>query len=472
VSDIKRPFNRGVCMKGNKLLIFSNFGVEWIELWPCPAAGVKTHEKPWQRFRPEIDLNLTSLIRSMERMAKECWEKYPVYQDGRQPFLPNIPLPVHIWKYEKKKRELKIYKDAIDVIPPHIKDIAACFPDRHFSALSFFARCPGGIDHSTPAIVRMLSEGRIFFRPNTTQPLRTARSLLKKRQREQLARLGFAIPSEAAVRVLRKVPPSQCTVEMLFYLRDSLADGGKLKMLSHVKRINRSCVRVVSDNYLFRLATHELLEEIGSMYFDEEWYFAAHQLLNFLELCNDAGDHPYKRKFKSVSQILDQNDELIKKIERLSLTGINGITFPDPPLPGTEVIFPICNTTDLIREGREQHHCIARYARSIAQGNCYAYSIRQPEERATLLIRHAGIVNAVVHWDIEDCRAKANAPILASTKLFIEDWLGQHRSQMPPFRNHRIRIREGHATDWRTIDAEDDNITRGLSEEAFDDVPF
>lgn len=65
------------------------------------------------------------------------------------------------------------------------------------------------------------------------------------------------------------------------------------------------------------------------------------------------------------------------------------VTFPPPPLAGTDTIVPITTVEELEEEGRSQRHCVPGYAGAIVAGSVYVYRVLAPQ-RATLEIRLAG----------------------------------------------------------------------------------
>ncbi len=346
----------------------------------------------------------------MRHAIDTCYIQCPDYFTG-QLFLPAYLL-------EKAKREQVIYAEIYGTIPQDVRKSVGRFPERQFSLLSFCARCPGALDllDSTPAL--MLANSWVFREP-VQRPLRSARALLRKKQREQLRWLSFCIPSEAAVRVLRKVPPEICTVELLLYLKDAMAMPENLKLLSHVPRINRGLVRIISDPGLLALATPNLLAEIGLCRDEDRRAHLAYDLFDFISLSNCAGQDPFKTPFQSIRKFHEKYRSVADEVQRWRLLAyLKGLKFPKPPLAGTEDIIPLDTVEQLVLEGKRQQHCIAKYAHAIAAGRLYAYQIITVHEHATATIAE-GNNHGKVYWKLRKCRGASNTPITPAARAKV-----------------------------------------------------
>jgi len=303
-------------------------------------------------------------------------------------------------------------------VPAEVRDVVAPFPERHFSLVSFCARCPGALDliHSTPALAMILANCWCFGK-KVQRPLRSARMLLKKTQREQLAWLGFVQPGKSVVRILRKVPPTFCTVELLLYLRNALNYEEARKRMEHLERINRGVVLLLSDERLLQHVTDRFLSEVASCGQENRRAHVGYEMRRWLELTNPNRGVP-DAQFNSIHDF-QQNYAHALEADRLAEMSV--LRFPKPPVPGTREITPIETPLELLEEGEAQHHCIASYAETIARGWGYAYRIAVFGERATLFIEPTHRNKR--KWTIAECRGFANRKVPSNIMTILLDWL-------------------------------------------------
>lgn len=120
-------------------------------------------------------------------------------------------------------------------------------------------------------------------------------------------------------------------------------------------------------------------------------------------------------------RLTDIHDELTEQMNRaLGIHSALSIdvpeNFPPPPYPGSStIIMPITTLTELVREGREMHHCVSMYAKEVAQGSFYVYRVTFPV-RATAAISRYGR-----EWTLREVERACNKPVTDSERKFIED---------------------------------------------------
>lgn len=97
--------------------------------------------------------------------------------------------------------------------------------------------------------------------------------------------------------------------------------------------------------------------------------------------------------------------------------------FPPPPLPAhraTDVeIAPITNLTDLQILGREQHNCVAAYARRIIAGSTYIYRATVRGEKCTLSLKKT----ITGKWQLLELKTSCNRPASPPTKWAVDNWI-------------------------------------------------
>lgn len=457
-------------LRDGKLYLLHGSGILVMKAWP-PAAWRRDWGSPgWKHCRPDnFDLRMERAHARLNRTRALCdidlLERYAdfhqavqtgvlltAYPDrGAQPepvaaiierlarvrfaFPHGLPclgrLPERyqglVRQLLRQRAEVEAFRAFYEQIPGEVREAVAPFPERHYSLVSFCARCPGALDllHSTPALALMLANCWCFGR-KVKQPLRSARALLRKTQREQLAWLGLARPGKSAIRVLRKLPTALCTVELLLYLRDALNNEEACKRMAHLPRLNRGAVFFLSDPRLLSRVTHHFLAEVAQMSREEKRPHLGHDMRQWLDLFLPDDAAAPGLRFNSVHDFQQHYADVLT-LQRFR--GLDHLEFPPPPVPGTPEIVPITTPLGLLREGQEQHHCIASYAPTVARGRGYAYEIHMAGERATLFVEPDPRNRR--RWFLAECHGFANAAVSAQLYGKILDWLevAQSRDQ-------------------------------------------
>jgi hypothetical protein len=396
----------GSCFKedSGKLYRFAAKSIEVMVAWPNPKAWRKTKEQPfWIRFRPEIKIPSYNVEDAIQRHAS------PLEENGQ------LLLSFLRVQYYPQKMQLRWYS----TIPPDIRQLLAPYQSRQWHLLSFLARGGTGAAElvaMNPALAFALASNWVFHKPDVQQPLRAARALVKKRQRDALAWLGFP-GTEAARKVLAKIIPESVSISCLLYLRDAMADNTMFKAMSHLPRLNTGVLRMVTDPQLFPFTTPALLEEIA-LYRKENLRSESAYLLSdskrmYEQLYPNATCFPVIRRRKALQGF---HDMLVDEMAHADID--TRVVFPPPPIEGTDTIIPITNAEDLVTEGRMQHHCIASYINQVAwHKKLYVYRVLKPE-RATL-----AVVRKHDAWHIHDLKLACNAKPSGETYHVVMRWL-------------------------------------------------
>ncbi len=417
----QQMFRKGVSRKDDLLLVFTRSSVTAVKVWPKPAGWVKKRDSGWRNIRPEIDLRLRVIRKKLSRAKLECRRQCPDYLQG-QTWIPGTQLPWPADFLRRKEQELATFSEVFETIPKNVRSLIKPFQERHFSLLSFAARCPGGLDliDSTAALAFMLANSWVFREP-VQRPLRSARALLRRTQREQLQWLNWPVNSKSAISILRKIPPQSCTIETMLYLRQAMADSFTLKLLAHLPRINRGVVRIVSDSSLVQVATPNLLIQVGLSRKEDKCARTAYHVKKLLEFLDRNGRDISNLRIPSIGHLQERYAWLQALIKHREAVGNLQYDFPPPPLPGTEEIVPITNLEALALEGQEQKHCILRCTAGVHSGKAYIYKVLG-ENRATVLIRPEHREHRTT-WFLCDCRGTANSRPGSTTLRKIETWL-------------------------------------------------
>lgn len=460
--------------RDGKLYLILDQGLLVMKAWPPQAWYRASPIAPWQHVRPRtFDLNMAEPLRrirhAQRRTAPKLWPLFEQYGAAVQTFLEHENAPVHqevlesaesigtiiqrlaandyqvgeqptdlpriasmlrpvLPLFSRVDRELRVFENFYAAVPTEVREVVAPFPERHFSLVSFCARCPGGLDllRSTPALAMMLANCWAFGR-KVQRPLRSCRGMLRKTQREQLEWLGFAEPSKSTIRILRKVAVSCCTVGLLLYLRSALAIKEARKYLEHLPRINRGVVRIVSDPKLFPHVSYSLLEEVGQCPQEDLRAPLGRRMASMLPLLKEdiALAQAKFRSMHSFTSFMKLADSMGWDL----LLRPYPTDFPEPPFPGNCWLCPITSLRVLVQEGITQRHCIATQTDRISRGYAYAYKIMLPGQRATLLLHREGIHQP---WALADCRAAYNRMGDCALLLRIQAWLDAEQSIQGP----------------------------------------
>lgn len=311
------------------------------------------------------------------------------------------------------------------------------FNDRTWHLLMLGLRCPGATDlmQSCPALAFALASSWVFRgERKVQQPLRSARSLLRKRQRVIADWLGFP-GSESAVRILRRVRYADIRVSPLLYLRDALRDDQVARSLRHVPEINGDVIRLASSPDLWAHTSPRLLIETGSPAverYETTWRTMRDTIAMYCEL----GVPLDAVVFRSREHLHAVHDEAAELLNRVGLRGAHIGAIPPPPIEGTDTIVPLQTVADFIREGREQRNCVATYAVRVADSarisrdgrpTFYVYQVLWPQ-RATL-----SIARCRGRWITEELRCSGNERPKEETAMWVKQWLDSPKKVVTPW---------------------------------------
>lgn len=446
-----RPIRHGTAFRDGKLYDFQRGGIIVARQWPDMRAWRKTPKgRQWKHIRPTMILEKTP----------EGWTCIWGKRESRQPYQSNAghilgrledgpPDPAALeervpfdemglegvfereeedepgseyWKKRARldyaeERNLSALAQYLSPIPEEILTTVSRFANRHWHLLNLVARCPGAFDlvRSTPALALALSSPWVFRKKPPSHPLRSARSLLSKRQTDIAAWLGFP-NAWSAVKILRKLPPEECTVLNLLNLRDLFSTH--LKTLRHLPRLDGSIVRLLSgevDRYqahpgFIREITSQsgLLERSMRILRDTLWMREKLEWTGIIAL-------------RSFSQLARTHDHFVDRLGRMDLRIIAPPPFPPAPLtqagPHLE-IEPLQTEMDLLEEGRIQSNCIGAYGPRVHMGKIYLYRVLSPE-RATLAVG----LGKSGKWHLDEIKSYQNSEVSPGTLNAVLDWI-------------------------------------------------
>lgn len=358
-----------------------------MEAWPKPMAWKKTIiDRSWKPFRPPGGIFKIEPV-SEEMQANES-------------------------------RSAQAYRLFYETIPKRVTQTISPVYERHWHLLALAARCPGAVDliENNPALSFALASNWVFRRP-VQKPIRAAKSLVRRKQREILSWLNFP-GTESTVRVFRKIPPSQITIKMLLNLQTCMRADDSLKILAHLPKINAYAAFIIADPFLRRSITYKFLEEIA---LDKVTNAGRLEyLLTLTDIRGIAGKSisGLNTKIDSLEKLNAIHQELIEAIDGVKEV-IPTYEFPVPPISGTPDIIPLIAPRALYDEGKEQGNCVASYAERIARGKVFVYRMVAPE-RATL-----SLILSRRKWILDEIKAANNSAVRPETVDFVVEWLNK-----------------------------------------------
>lgn len=254
--------------------------------------------------------------------------------------------------------------------------------------------------------------------------------LLRQRRRKICGALGYP-SSGRVVRILGKVQPQACAVNLLARVRCALRNPAVLSILSHLPTIGPAELGAAADLGNCSQISLTLFADMAAQSAretDGTWGALVRQIETLSQL-----RHRECRMLRSVQQVRRCYFRLWRELvglesydpKHMEVIGAD-IPFPGVPLPGIADIQPIDSAAALVEEARAMNHCALTYAERVAAGDRYLYRVMHPE-RATVLIGYRGTT-----WHLQELAGVQNQPVSSATEELVESWL---RSAQAPIRN-------------------------------------
>jgi hypothetical protein len=424
----------GSYFRDGKFYLFTNGTMLVVRGWPELRAWRKTPTRPWQQVRPELRLGHPDLLVAdhtprTQRLPRELAAQLSVAGDDERDELAEggLPSPPPPWLPAQLALEAEARQRLAATFPPDIQAVLAPFAARQWHLAVLLARCPGALDlvRSNPALAFCLASSWCFRRQPVRWPLRSVRRLLKRRQRDMLAWLGFPA-TESMVRLLRKVPPAACQVPHLLNLRRIARDSWSVPYVRHLPRLNATALTLLACRGLRAELTPRLVREMTEAAPDGEVSATLRLLEDTWEMGILLGGfrHP---PFASLRQLRRTHDALVQELRRdhARRAAEEAIPFPPPPLPGTPDILPLTTAADLVQEGEEMRHCVAIYGPRVWAGECYVYRVLRPTRATVSLVRQGR------RWELEQVAGIANAEVPANTVATVRHWVASFEVRRP-----------------------------------------
>ena len=438
MSTTHGPLRWGTHFKNGKLYVFTKKSVTVVRPWPeLRAWRLTAGRRQWRPIRPEINVSSATVsdsatTRKSRSIYEPPLEDEPIYRDD--PALTDEPLdePVEAgeslpakpripdeWFAKVGARNEAAAREFFSHFPQPALELVAAFRERQWHLLVLHRRCPGAADliRTNPALAFCLASNWVFRAPAPKQPLRDARTWIRRRQRDLAGWLGFPA-TEQTVNLLRKIPAEACHITALLYLRQALRESDVASLLRHFQRLDATILRLACDPNLRTVVAPKLLWNLSALA-PSPAVISRHvrTLLDLLELAKTLVPPREVPACDSVRQLIRNHDRMAAELNQQGLAGLEFMQFPPPPIPGTETIVPLTGPVMLLEEGRLQMNCVASFVRRVARGNEFIYRVLATE-RATLQL-----VLGRQGWQIGQLSGPRNQPVSATTRLAVENWI-------------------------------------------------
>ncbi|MEX1119058.1 MAG: hypothetical protein WEB60_09710 [Terrimicrobiaceae bacterium] len=394
----------GFRFKNNKLYAFSKEGVMVLEAWPVLKAFRKGNDGAWEEFTPSF------------RLVQPNHPQKVKSQNDREPDLPFDFIPARPLLADQRRRAFHGFRASM---PKEVAAAVERFRSCQWGILQLIRDSEGVVDLArlNPALAFALGNfARFITKPATVAKIS---AISKNRQRDIAGALGFP-NTEAAVKILAKIPAECVTVDCLVSLRHALVFDKSTKILSHMKKLNAGILDLMANPEFLEVSSPTLLEEVAASA-EEKYKATTSEILGstlyHLRRIDPTGDKPI---IPSIAKLHTLSREAFLKDLDIQRRRSGNHNFPTPPLTGTCDIEPILTTTELVMEGETQKNCVADHSERIFEGKNFIYRVLRPQ-RATLSI----VKDDAGNWQIGQLKCSSNTDVSPQTRMAVESWMAE-----------------------------------------------
>ena len=378
---------------GGKLIFFCSSHIRVYRARP-PLAWIKTEGRGWRHsLGHDSDLNIRAAASWVGRYAEL----------RRSNFMPRNREAISLMRF-------------LRCMPIEMRRIAVRARRGAWILYRLLYRCPGAVElaQTNFGLAYALSAMRIFKGAARCpqRPLRSARAFLRRPRRKIAGHLGFE-ESNAAVKVLSRVPASSTSISSLLFLRNALKRREARKVACHLPRLNEAVIYCLNEEAIFRMASPRFLEEVGQEkgldYHSGEFVFR----LRLLQQSYQETSHRtlVLRSLGHLLQLTGQN------------RGDLGTSFGPPPLPGIPGLIEPVTTRDKLEEtAARMQNCLASdgWVTRLSIGRHSVYQVADDAGESTLSLRRRGD-----RWEVDEMLGAKNGRPPDSAVRLVQDWLGQ-----------------------------------------------
>ena len=317
------PGRNGIAYKEGKLYVFDTTGVAVMNGWPDPRIAIKTAQRGWHSPRMRANDLLATSFRALSWCSRNN-----VSLDDKAPCAWHSGHNVQFTRRESQA--MAAYGAAI---PPDVRRQLRKYPNRRWHLLNLFARCPGALELSNrnPALTYMLASNWIFHKPAVTQPIRSARNILRHTDIEILEWLGFP-GTDDLLRMLSRIATPCLSTRVLQRLQESMKRGTLDFDLLNIDRINTGVVQLATERMFHPHITTALMAEVGRDRSKDRWNSdVVHMLRMTTKLAKLISWQRCPYEFTSLDQLRWTHDRLSSSFSSERLLDI--LSIPPANLP-------------------------------------------------------------------------------------------------------------------------------------------
>jgi len=362
----------------------------------------------------DLIIDFSELLKYPSQLLIKSWQKGISWKlsinglDETYDYLDEAPIPLEFIETRKN------YHYWYNEIPQSIRQSVKRYKNIEFSVLYLTSRYNVAHDF-------FIDQPTLFFlliKQARTEKWTESKFInLLKHKRITLLKICQLPEKRSVLKLIQKLDFKQYGKTEQDYMRQllSLPDHAKL---NHLRVIDESLAKLLC-RYPELIATRLI-----NNYQHKQWQQSVYALLDDIRrMAAQLGVMNIIRRVgqcNGFEQVEGIHDRLVGELNQQGPNSIADVTYQQPPFEGTEHIVPITNSKDLVKEGKEQRHCITSYHSRIFNQQYYVYRITSPE-RATLgLILQKGFKP-----QLDQLKLKRNFSVSEQTSEYVLQWLAK-----------------------------------------------
>lgn len=241
------------------------------------------------------------------------------------------------------------------------------------------------------------------------------------RGRKQRMRLLGIPPTKESFRILSKVPVDDCFPVQLDQLREAVNDPQRRKLMRHLNEITTETLDTLQlpleylDVNLLNLRRNDQMptqcDSISEL---------CREIAHFRQVLRKLPLWPYRGTKVTIQHLIQARNMF--EMQLALGKDCKLVRFPEAPLEGIDSsklkIEPLCSVRALFREGKEMGNCVMTYARSVLNGNHFAYRMLHPYRATVLLVKYPD------HWYPVEIRTFENEFAPSDAIDLVFRWAG------------------------------------------------
>lgn len=403
--------------------VLTDDGPLHVNLWPRVVAIEQPGPgEPWRSREPHLDVGAGLIARRCDEPPARLVEWVST---------PPRASTGDLWVW-----------GAVSRIPKQVREVIAPFRFGQWSLLRLASAHPRFLDlmASNPALGWMLANWGTLRGTPSVDPLATARVLVPLRQRNIAEWVGFP-QTEAAVRVIRRIPPTDCSMMAYRALSILMVKPGALDVFGHFHRLPVVVLMAAATESIGpRLTEHffrQFAKAISTAHPEDDADgdgSPAQILEDTVRLQAGLPDVPLPGQIRSLAALTRFHDQLVAE-QDFRAEYKRDFALPPPPIPPCDGIEPLDTARKIFVEANGQHHCLDTYMVSIQARGYYAYSVTR-NGRATVGIRRKRDGS----WRVDQIRGAYNSKVPVALTRFVRQWFLSHASIPATSRARKRRV--------------------------------